>query len=54
MLGEAGCQDAFVIILGRHDYPRTIPIGLGWGTDLNEDVAREHAWKPQTRSFDST
>ncbi len=23
----------------------TIPTGPGWGTDLNEDVAREHLWK---------
>ena len=23
----------------------TIPTGPGWGTDLNEDVAREHAWE---------
>jgi galactonate dehydratase len=24
------------------------PTGPGWGTDLNEEVAREHAWKPGT------
>ena len=23
----------------------TIPTGLGWGTDLNEEVARAHPWK---------
>ncbi len=21
-----------------------VPSGLGWGTDLNEEAAREHAW----------
>jgi len=23
----------------------TVPTGLGWGTDLNEEVARAHPWK---------
>ena len=23
----------------------TVPSTPGWGTDLNEEVAREHAWK---------
>jgi L-alanine-DL-glutamate epimerase-like enolase superfamily enzyme len=26
----------------------TVPTAPGWGGDVNEDVAREHAWKPQS------
>ena len=25
----------------------TIPTGPGWGTDLNEEVARAHPWEGQ-------
>jgi galactonate dehydratase len=24
----------------------TIPSGPGWGTDVDEDVLREHPWQP--------
>ena len=29
----------------------TIPSGVGWGTDLNEEVAKEHPWGEASESY---
>ena len=32
----------------------TIPSGPGWGTDINEEVARAHPWEGPRGSYGST